>query len=200
MSSQKPQVFPAGPEAKTSITRLAYRYFVGGAGLLIMGVIALAVSIASQMTLPVYLVGLFSAISCAGAAGLVIAVMTLFRLRQPVQVEVTPYRLTWREGPRVATLEYNEVERVDLVRDKIPARGGGEINFPVVRFIEDDGEMMEFEVSFDDEGTIRHGRFDAHAITQAVLPYVKDHAVISAAVDEFVRTGFVDIDGLAQRR
>lgn len=193
------QVFPAGPEARQQITRRAYRFFVGGAGLLIMGVIALAVSVASQRALPTYLLAAFTAIACAGTAGLSLAVMTLFRVRQKIQVEVTPYRLIWREGPRIATLEYDEVERVELVRDQERRPSGTLVHFPVIRFIENDGEMVEFEISFDDEGVIRHGRFDAHAITEAVLPHVRGHAVITSTVDDFVKTGEVDIDGLPER-
>ncbi|MGF1504821.1 MAG: hypothetical protein ACFB51_06745, partial [Anaerolineae bacterium] len=65
--------------------------------------------------------------------------------------------------------------------------------------IEDDGEMMEFEVSFEDRGYRHQGRFDALAITREVLPNIKQRAVISTAVEEFVQTGTVDIDSLSHR-
>jgi hypothetical protein len=197
--SSKTQVIPAEPEVKRHITRQAYRFFIAGAGLLLMGAIALAVSIYTNTTPPASLTAIFTGIACLGSAGLVLGVMTLFRLRQRVQVEVTPLQLIWREGQRLATLEFDEVERVELVRDRLRRPSGRLVDFPVVRFVENDGEMMEFEVSFDDNGVIHNSRFDAHEITQAVLPHVRDHAAVTPAVDEFVKTGYIDVDKLPKR-
>ena len=59
--------------------------------------------------------------------------------------------------------------------------------------------MMEFEISFDDHGLVYNSRFDAHAITEAVLPYLKKKAEIDKTVSEFVKTGYVDIDQLPPR-
>ena len=106
---------------------------------------------------------------------------------------------SWREGTRYATLEYEEVERVEMVKGAKKVQGGYILEYPVVRFIENDGEMMEFEVSFEDRGIAHHTRFDAREITRAVLPYLRKNAVISHAVDEFVQTGTVDIDSLPER-
>ena len=114
-------------------------------------------------------------------------------------MEVTPYRLIWREGRRTATLEYGEVERVEMVRRHKKLRGNLEMDYPIVRFIEDDGEMMEFECSFEDRGLIHQSRFDTHAITSSVLPHLPDTAIVDQAVGEFVQTGTVDIDRLAEQ-
>lgn len=192
-------VFPAAPEARRNITRLAYRLFTIGTGLLAIGVIAIAVSLAATAAPSTATIAAYGGIACTGGIGLIVALTVLLRVRQPIQVEVTPDRLIWREGPRIATLEYDEVERIELVRDRKRHRDGSMIQFPVVRFIENDGEMMEFEISFDDHGKVHYGRFDAHAITQAVLPYLRNQAMVSPMVDEFVSTGMVDIDGLSER-
>lgn len=191
------QIFPAGPTAKRGISRHAYRLFIGGTALLVVGAIVLAITLASQSS--VVLAGLSVAILCTGGAGLFSAINALLQLRQPMQVEVSPSRLVWREGARTATLEYDEVERVELVRGHARQPGGSVMDFPVVRFIENDGEMMEFEVSFEDRGMVHHARFDAKAIAAAVLPHVRSHAMVAPSVDEFVNTGVVDIDALPER-
>jgi len=129
----------------------------------------------------------------------VIDINMLPRLRQPIQVEVTSDRLVWREGTRSATLEYAKVERVELVKDREHHPGGLVLEFPMVRFVEDDGEMMGFEISFEDRGLVHRARFDGRGIAAAVLPFVHPHAVIAPAVDESLSTGLVDIDGLPER-
>ncbi len=192
------QVFPAGPTARQEISRGAYRYFVGGAGLMVIGAIMLAVTLATSQSGSIFR-AVSVALLCVGGVGLFMAINTLLQVRQRYQVEVTPERLIWREGPRIATLEYDEVERVDLVRGQRRHESGGVVEYPVVRFIEDDGEMMEFEVSFEDRGMVHHARFDARAIAEAVLPYIRSHAVVASAIDELLRTGEVDIDALPER-
>jgi hypothetical protein len=193
------QIFPAAPSAKRSISRAAYGFFIGGTALLVIGMVALGVTFAASTENPLPTVAAAGGLICAGGVGLVIGTGTLLRLRQPIQVEVTPDRLVWREGTRSATLEYDEVERVELVKDQERHPGGLALEFPVVRFVEDDGEMIEFEVSFEDRGLEHRARFDARAITAAVLPYVRSRAVVAPTVDEFVNTGLVDVDGLLER-
>ncbi len=197
--SQAKTIIPAGPEVRRSITRLAYRIFTIGTGVLVIGAIGVAVSLATSQRPSTGLIVAFTGLACVGSAILMAAVSVFLRVRQPIRVEITPDRLIWREGPRIATLEYDEVERVEMVRGHRRTREGFVVQFPVVRFIENDGEMMEFEVSFDDHGRVYYGRFDAQAILEAVLPYLRQQAVIAPAVDEYLTTGMVDIDGLAER-
>jgi hypothetical protein len=198
-SKKKSETIPAEPVVKQTITRWAYRLFIAGVGLLLIGALALTISVAVSPSTPVSLVIIFTTIAVAGAICLGVGVLTLFRRMQKIEVEVTPERLYWREGQKLATLEFNEVERVELRKDKIRRPSGKVIEFPVVRFIENDDEMMEFEISFDDNGVIHHSRFDAHRITKAVLKYVKKTADITPEVQEFVKTGYVDIDALPKR-
>jgi hypothetical protein len=139
------------------------------------------------------------ALLCVGTLGLFLAVNTLLQLRHRFVVEVTPNRLLWREGPRIATLEYEEVERVELLKTQRRHETGNILEYPVVRFVESDGEMMEFEVSFEDRGMVYHAQFDARGITAAVVAHVRSHAVITPDVEEFINTGEVDIDSLPER-
>ncbi len=172
-----------------------------GAGMLLAlcGGGAVATLFAASESPNTLLVGMAAAMACLGGAGLLAGLASLLRLRQPIQVEVTPHRLTWREGRRIATLEYDEVVRVELVKDVKTTRRGPALEYPVIRFIENDGEMMEFEISFEDRGMVHYGRFDARGITEATLPHLPAHAVVAPAVEEFVRTGEVDIDLLPAR-
>jgi hypothetical protein len=197
--AKKSEFFSAEPVVKHQITRWAYRLFIGGAGLLLIGAIALTISVVADAALPTNLLIIFTAIGIAGAICLGVGVLTLFRRWQKIEVEVSPERLYWREGPKIATLEFDEVERVVLLRDKIRRPSGKQVEFPVVRFIENDGEMMEFEISFDDNGIVHHSRFDAHQITKAVLKHIRKSATISPEVEAFVKTGYVDIDNLPKR-
>jgi hypothetical protein len=196
---QQTQVFPAAASAKRAISRTAYLLFVVGVGLLVCVAISFGVSAAQPEPPTTMFRTAVAGVGCAGLAGLLVGVVTLVRLRQPIQVEVTPYRLIWREGRRTATLEYDEVERVEMVRQHKKLRGNLEMDYPIVRFVEDDGEMMEFECSFEDRGLIHRSRFDTHAITSTVLPYLPDTAIVDQAVSEFVQTGMVDIDRLAEQ-
>jgi hypothetical protein len=196
---QQTQVFPAAASAKRTISRTAYLLFVVGVGLLVCVAIAFGVSAAQPEPPTTIFRTAVAGVGCAGLAGLLVGVVTLVRLRQPIQVEVTPYRLIWREGRRTATLEYDEIERVEMVRQHKKLRGNLEMDFPIVRFVEDDGEMMEFECSFEDRGLIHRSRFDTHAITSTVLPYLPDTAIVDQAVSEFVQSGMVDIDRLAEQ-
>ncbi len=195
----KSQVFTAAADVRRGISRTAYILFAVGAALLVCGATTLAISYASGSTPPGGLTATAGGLACAGVAGLIAGIAALFRLKQAIQVEVTPHRLIWREGRRTATLEYDEVERVDLVRGSKQMRGGRVMYYPVARFIENDGEMMEFEVSFEDRGMIHRSRFDARAITATALPYLRPNAIIAPAVDEFVQTGMVDVDSLPER-
>jgi hypothetical protein len=196
---QQTQVFPASARAKRAISRTAYLLFVVGVGLLVCVAIAFGVTVAQPEPPTTLFKTVVAGVGCAGLAGLLVGVVTLVRLRQPIQVEVTPHRLIWREGRRTATLEYGEVERVEMVRRHKKLRGNLEMDYPIVRFIEDDGEMMEFECSFEDRGLIHQSRFDTHAITSSVLPHLPDTAIVDQAVGEFVQTGTVDIDRLAEQ-
>jgi hypothetical protein len=200
--SKTPLIFPAAAHAKRAISRMAYTFFIAGLGLLACGLTALVALLGLKTTLLTQtpaIVVVAGGLVCAGIAGLIAALGTFLRLRLPIQVEVTPYMLTWREGNRVATLNYEEIERVDLVRGQKILRDGRALSYPVVRFIEDDGEVMEFEVSFEDRDMLHHSRFDAQAITAAVTPYLQQRAVIPEAIREFVATGTVDIDSLPER-
>lgn len=192
------EVFQAGNTARREIIGRARRLFIGGVGLMAIGAIVAAVTLASepQVVPPTTYIG--GAAVCAGFAGLMMGISTLFRLRQPRHVEVTDHRLIWREGPKVATMEFDEIERVELVRDSKRV-AGMDMEFPVVRFIETDDEIVEFEITFEDRGMIHQARFDARSITEAVLPYIRNHAVISHDVDEFVNTGMVDLEALHNR-
>ena len=192
------EVFQAGLLARREIIGRARRLFIGGVGLMAIGAIVAAVTLASEPEIvpPTTYIG--GAAVCAGFAGLMMGISTLFQLRQPRHVEVTDHRLIWREGPKVATMEFDEVERVELVRDTKRV-SGMMMEFPVVRFIENDDEIVEFEVTFEDRGMLLQARFDAQGITEAILPHIRNHAVISPDVDEFVKTGMVDLDALHDR-
>lgn len=192
------EIFPASASARRGISRRAYLFFGIGVGLLTCAATGIGASFASGSP-PNFIVIAASGIACAGAAGLVGGVVTLARLRQSIQVEVDPYRLVWREGRRTATVEFEDVVRVELVKDRDQQRGDIVVTYPVVRFIENDGEMMEFEVTFEDRGMVHPGRFDARAITTAVLPHLPAHAVVAPAVEEFVRSGEVDTALLPDR-
>ncbi|NDJ35337.1 MAG: hypothetical protein GYB64_11785 [Chloroflexi bacterium] len=195
----QPQIFPAAATARRTISRNAYILFgVGVAGILCGGA-STAAAFAAQGEPPPGLILAGIGLACVAGIGLVGGMAMLARLRQPIQVEVTPYRLVWREGGRTAALEFDEVVRVELLRDEKRVDNDFMLAYPVVRFIEDDGEMMEFEVSFEDRGYRHQGRFDALAITREVLPHINQRAVISTAVEEFVQTGTVDIDSLSHR-
>ncbi len=194
-----PRIFTASARARRAISRSAYIRFGVGAALLIAGAAALSITLAASESPRTLVLILAAGVGCAGVAGLLAGMVTLAGLRQPIQVEVSPYRLVWREGSRTATLEYDEVVRVELVKGAQSMPGGYTLEVPVVRFIENDGEMMEFEVTFEDRGMVHHARFDARAITQAVLPHLPGHAVIAPAVTEFVQTGEVDLDLLPGR-
>ena len=186
-------VFPAASSARRSLSRTAYILFGIGAALLICGAVTAGTASATRNpgTFPYALAG---GVACAGLAGLTAGTATLSQLRQPIQVEVSPYRLVWREGKRTATLIYDEVVRVELVKGHKKLRDGSLMTFPVVRFIESDGEMMEFDVTFEDQGRLHRSRFDSRAITSTVLPYLPQHIVLAPTLDEFLRSGEVDID------
>jgi hypothetical protein len=192
-----PEIFPAAAPARRSISRTAYLLFAIGAGLLGCGATVFGVTVAASRS-STWSTALSGGIACAGIAGLIAGMVTLARLRQAIQVEVTPHRLTWREGKRVATLEYKDVIRVDFVKGQ-ETRGEYILEYPIVRFIESSGEMVEFDVTFEDRGMIHKSRFDARAITAAVLRYLPPHVVLTPTLDEFVQTGEVDIDLLANR-
>ncbi|GAB4475057.1 MAG: hypothetical protein Kow00124_15650 [Anaerolineae bacterium] len=193
------QVFHATAAARREISRRAYLLFAGGAGALVCSAILIPLLLVSSEGALTPILAVPGALSCAGLGGLIGGIVMLTRIQQAIQVEVTPHRLIWREGRRIATLEYDEVERVELVRARKATPEGAVMSFPVVRFIENDGEMMEFEVTFDDRGMIHRSRFDARAIAAAVLPYLPAQAVIAPAVTEFIQSGEVDIEGLPER-
>ena len=192
-----PEIFPAAAPARRSISRTAYLLFGVGAGLMGCGATVFGVTVAASRS-NTWSVALSGGIVCAGIAGLIAGIITLARLKQAIQVEVSPHRLIWREGQRVATLEYKDVIRVDFVKAQ-EQHGEYTMEYPVVRFIESSGEMMEFDVTFEDRGMIHKSRFDARGITAAVLRYLPDHVVLTPTLDEFVRTGEVDLDILANR-
>ncbi len=193
------QICPAAVTAKRAISRLAYLLFTFGVGLMLCGAITGAATFASGSEPSPLSISLVVGSVCLGGIGLVAGIITLARLRQPIQVEVDPYRLIWREGNRYATLEYEEVERVEMVKGAKKIQGGYILEYPIVRFIENDGEMIEFEASFEDRGMAHHTRFDTLSITRAVLPYLRKNVVIAHAVEEFVQSGMVDIDSLPER-
>ncbi len=197
--SRQAEIFAASARARREISRSAYIRFGIGAALVIIGAAVASVAFAASGAPRTPVLALAGGLACAGLAGLLTGLVTLAALQQPIQVEVTPHRLVWREGRRIATLEYDEVVRVELVKAAKRERNGLLMEYPVVRFIENDGEMMEFEVTFEDRGMVHHARFDARAVTRAVLPYLPSHAVIAPAVTEFVQTGEVDIDLLPGR-
>ncbi|MBN1120356.1 MAG: hypothetical protein JXJ17_04710 [Anaerolineae bacterium] len=192
-----PEIFPAAASARRSISRTAYLLFGIGAGLMGCGATVFGMTTAANRS-TTWSVALSGGIACAGVAGLIAGIVTLARLRQAIQVEVTPHRMVWREGKRTATLEYKDVIRVDFVKGQ-ETRGEFTLEYPIVRFIESDGEMMEFDVTFEDRGMIHKSRFDARGITATVLRYLPPHVVITPTLDEFVQTGEVDLDLLANR-
>ncbi len=198
MSSQA-QVFHAASGARRLIARRAYVAFAAGAFGLMISAIVFGVLFASGATLNPTLAGVAGALGCAGMGGLILGMVTLTQVQGRIQVEVTPYRLTWQEGQRAAVLDFERVQRVDLVKGCKTHRSGEVGCYPVVRFVEENGDMMEFEVSFDDRGLIHHARFDALGITRAVLPHLHHHVLVSGAVTDFVSTGEVDIAGLPTR-
>lgn len=197
--TQPEQVFTASASARRTISRNAYLLFGVGAALLICGAAASSVWFATGRTKSGVILALAAGIGCAGAAGLLVGLVMLARLQQPMQVRVTPHRLIWQEGKRKATVDFADVVRVELVRDREQRRSGETVEFPIVRFIENDSEVVEFEVPFEDRGVVRRARFDARGITQAVLPHLPPHAVIAPTVKEFAQTGEVDLDLLPER-
>lgn len=192
------QTFPASARARRAISRNAYLLFGAAALLLICGAVAAAVSLAAAQDNRTPVLVLAGGLLCVGGAGLLGAIAMLTRLRQPIEVTVSPHRLVWREGSRTATTNFEDVVRVEMVKDR-EQRRDVVLVFPVVRFIENDDEMVEFEVEFEDRGYIRHARFDARGITRAALPHLPQHAVVAPAVREFVQTGEVDLDLLPER-
>jgi hypothetical protein len=192
-----PEIFHAAAPVRRSISRTAYLLFAIGAGLMGCGATVFGMTTAANRSTS-WSIAVSGGIACAGVAGLIAGIITLARLRQAIQVEVTPHRLIWREGKRTASLEYKDVIRVDFVKGQEP-RGEYTLEYPIVRFIESDGEMMEFDVTFEDRGMIHKSRFDARGITAAVLRYLPPHVVITPTLDEFVQTGEVDLDLLANR-
>jgi hypothetical protein len=91
------------------------------------------------------------------------------------------------------------VERVEMVRGRRRRRSAPSLEYPIIRFIEDDGEMLELEIVTED-GTVPPSRhFDVRAITQAVLLYLRGYAEITPDVDDFVEHGLVDLDALPKR-
>lgn len=192
------EIFPASHAARRAISRRAYLLFAAGAALLACGGAGASIAIAGSGE-PGPVVILAAVVGVFGLTGLIAGLVTLVRLQQPIRVEVSPYRLVWREGHKTAAVEFGKVVRVELVKDREERRGTFDIEYPVVRFIENDGEMMEFDVTFEDRGEIHAARFDARGITAAVLPHLPRHAVIAPAVSEFVHTGEVDLDLLPAR-
>lgn len=199
MSSQA-EVFPAAFRAKRAISRRAYTLF--GLGAAMMGVtgILIAISFAVSSTPNILLIAMGAVVFTLGLILLVIAIINLSRLQQPIQVEVDPHRLIWREGSRSATLEFAEVERVMLVKDHKAVSEDFTLAYPVVRFIENDGEMMEFEVTFEDRGYTHHGRFDTLSITRTVLGHLQGRNVdVAPQIQDYIRSGMIDIDTLPDR-
>jgi len=199
--SRQPEVFPAAFRAKRNISRRAYTLFGLGAFLMALGgiILAIAFAFASQPNPVLVIFAILSLV--AGLASLIVAALNLASLQQSIQVEVDPHRLIWREGKRTATLEFAEVERVIMVKDYRKFSEDFTMTYPVVRFIENDGEMMEFEVAFEDRGYTHPSRFDTRGITQSVLRHLRSRSKIdiSPAVDEFVRAGVIDVDQLPDR-
>ena len=192
-------VFPAGPQASDAIRRLAIRFLTVGGALLLIGIAGLLLIVRLQVRLPIPLIATLASLASLGAAGLLIGIRTWIRSRQPIVIEVQEHRLLWQEGTRVATLEYHEVERVEMVRGRRRRRGAPASEFPIIRFIEEDGEMLEMEVVTEDSNTPPSRHFDVHGITQAVLPYLRGYAEITPDVDDFVEHGLVDLDALPGR-
>lgn len=193
------QVFHATANVRLSISRTAYLSFAIGASILVCAATMIALSFTGEDAPRSGLLTVSIGLICAGAAGLLGGLVTLFRLRQSIQVEVSPHRMIWREGRKVAVMEYNELERADLVKVNKRVRGGHQMAYPIVRFIENDGEVIEFDVSFEDRGLVHRSRFDALAIAHAVLHYVGNQVLVAPALDEFIQTGLVDIDSLPER-
>ncbi|NDJ53520.1 MAG: hypothetical protein GYB68_10600 [Chloroflexi bacterium] len=199
MASKSPSVFKANPQARRAISRSAYLMFSIGIVLMACSGASAAVSFAiADSPSPIFLI-LAILVALGGLGTLIVGIITLARVRERIQVEVTPHRLVWREGNRIATLEFDEVERIDVVKDEKRVQSGMTMVYPVVRFVENDGEMMEFEISFEDRGMVHHSRFDTQAITRSVLPYVRHQARVAPAVEDFVNSGQIDIDGLPER-
>jgi hypothetical protein len=192
-------VFPAGPQASDAIRRLAIRFLAAGVTLLMVGIAGLLLMVRLQIRPPVSVIAVLASLTSLGAAGLLIGVRTWIRSRKPIVIEVQEHRLLWQEGARIATLEYHEVERVEMVRGRRRRRGAPASEFPIIRFIEDDGEMLEMEVVTEDSNTPPSRHFDVHGITQAVLPYLRGYAEITPDVDDFVEHGLVDLDALPRR-
>ena len=197
--AQQREVFLASADARRAISRRAYILFGVGAALMMCGAAAVGIIFATINPPNTLLIGAAGAVACAGVAGLIVGIVNLARLRQRIQVEVTPYRITWREGKATATTEFEDVVRVELVKDTHVLRSGRTAFYPVVRFIESNGEMLEFEATFEDRGYIHTSRFDARAITKAALPHLPQHAVIAPQVEDFARTGTVNVDTLPDR-
>lgn len=167
-----------------------------------MGVtgILIAISFAVSSTPNIVLIVLGVIVFTFGLILLVVGVLNLGRLQQPIQVEIDQHRLIWREGGRSATLEFAEVEKVLMVKDQKPVTEDFTLAYPVVRFIENDGEMMEFEVTFEDRGFTHHGRFDTLNITKTVLRHLQGQRIeVSQQVQDYIRSGLIDIDSLPNR-
>jgi len=193
------EIFPASADARRAVSRRAYIFFGIGVALMVCGATGAAVAFATSSDPPPYLVGVGAALGCAGLAGLIVGTVTLARLRDVHQVEVSPHRIVWREGSKVATTELSDIVRVELVKGHREKPGGFVMSYPVVRFIETSGDMMEFEVTFEDRGFMHHSRFDARAIAAEVMRYLPQHVVTSPTLGEFIRSGEVDIDLLPDR-
>lgn len=192
------RTFYAASSARRSISRRAYILFSAGAGMLICAALSFGIALANDPPRVTFQV-IAGVAACAGGVGLIFGVVTLARLQQPIRVEVSDFRLVWREGKRIAIINYEDVLRVELVKATEVRRDGVEVMFPVIRFIERSGEMMEFEVTFEDRGMVHQSRFDGFAIAAAVLPNLSGQAIISPSLEEFLQTGEVDIDLLPDR-
>lgn len=195
---QQDDIFPASLSARRAISRRAYLLFAAGAAMLVCGGAGVSIAIAGGGATDTAMI-LGAVVGIVGLSGLIAGLVTLVRLQQPIRVEVSPYRLVWREGRKTATIDFSKVVRIELVKDQEARRGTFDLEYPVVRFIENDGEMMEFDVTFEDRGNIHSSRFDARGITAAVLPHLPQHVVIAPTVSEFVHTGEVDLDLLPGR-
>ncbi len=192
-------IFPANPQASYAIRRVAQRFLLLGGVFLAVGLAALILIVKFQIRPPLAVIAGFALLASLGAAGLLIGIRTLIRSRQPIAIEVQEHRLVWQEGTRITTLEYHEVERVEMVRGRRRRRNASSLEFPIIRFIENDGEMLELEVVYEDANTPPSRHFDVYGITQAVLPYLQGYAEITPDVEDFVEHGMVDLDTLPKR-
>jgi len=192
-------IFPASPQAGYAVRRLARQFLVAGGLLLVLGIAGLLVIVRVQIRPPLMILAVLASLASLGAAGLLIGVRTLIRSRQPIAIEVQEHRLLWQDGTRTTTLEYHEVERVEMVRGRRRRRNAPSLDYPIIRFIEEDDEMLELEVVTEDANVPPSRQFDVHGITQAVLPYLRGYAEITPDVDDFVEHGLIDLDALPKR-